>query len=234
MIIGYIRKVGIIFLLVFAVKAFSAEYIVLIHGINDTSRGFRKMEKHFSADYKVININYPSLKYSIPDLSDKYLKPVMDKIANTDTINIVTHSMGAIILREYFKDNHPTNINRIVMISPPNQGSEVADFFHNFFLYKWIYAKAGSSLSQAGLKNLILPDSLGYDCGIIAGTGTLLPFFSIFIKGKDDGKISENRTKLPDMKDFITLHYSHDFIAKRKKTIKYTEHFLKYGKFKDN
>ena len=230
------KKIKIILIMLFGffIKISALQYLILIHGINDSSFGFKRMEKYFSSEYKVINMDYPSLKYSITDLSKKYLKPVMERISSNDTINIVTHSMGAIILREYLKNNQPKNINKIVMISPPNQGSEIADFFHNFFLYKLIYKKAGSSLSQEGLKKLDLPDSLGYNVGIIAGTGTLLPFFSVFIKGKDDGKISTERTKLPDMKDFITLHYSHDFIAKRKKTIKYTEHFLKYGKFKDN
>ena len=227
-------KFTLIFIIILSTKVFSMQYLILIHGINDTSKGFKKMEQHFSSQYKVININYPSLKYSIVDLSNKYLTPVMNKISKSDTINIVTHSMGAIILRQYLNEKYPKNIGRIIMISPPNHGSEVADFFHTLFLYKKIYAKAGSSLSKDGLQKLNLPDSIGYNYGIIAGTGTLLPFFSIFIKGKDDGKISINRTKLSDMKDFITLHYSHDFIAKKKKTIKYTENYLKYGKFRSN
>ncbi len=230
------QKTSLIFIFLLIFKIISAtQLIFLIHGINSSPKDFKKMETAFkSYDYKVINFGYHSKVYTVNQIADNFLKRKIASVSQNDTINFITHSLGAIVLRAYLRDNKPKNIGKIVMIAPPNQGSEVANFFKDFFLYKIFYHKSGASLSYNGIKKLALPNCDNYFCGIIAGTHTQLPFFSIFIKGEDDGKISVERTKLKGMKDFITLPYPHDTILKKQETIIQCKEFIKNGKFKHN
>ncbi len=228
------RKIFLLYLLLSVKIVFAEQIVVFIHGINSSPKVFTKMQNIFSEDYRTINFGYNSKDYTINQLSEDFLKPILEKISLKDTINFVTHSMGAIILRNYLKNNKLPNIGKIVMIAPPNHGSEVANFFKNIIFYKLRYHKCAKILTSEGIKNLKLPTCKNYFCGIIAGTGTMLPFFSIFIKGKDDGKISVENTKLTGMKDFITVPYPHDSIMKKNRTIKLTENFIRYGKFRIN
>ncbi len=224
----------IILIFVCSMTLSSKQIVFLIHGINSSPKAFAKMEKYLSKNYLVINWGYQSTKYDITTLSDKFLKPTLSKLSKNDTINFITHSMGALVLRAYLKKNKPKNLGKIIMIAPPNHGSDVANFFRNFFLFKKMYPINGYYLSYEGIRSLNLPDCKNFYCGIIAGTTTQLPFFSIFIRGKDDGKISVKNTKLDGMKDFVTLPYPHDTIMKKPETINQCIHFLKYGKFLRN
>ncbi|MCD4818640.1 MAG: hypothetical protein K8S23_08100 [Candidatus Cloacimonetes bacterium] len=225
-------KILLISLLLISLKIiFSNEIVFLIHGIKDSPKDMRKIEKAIFADYEVVNFSYPSSKLSISELVDKYLEPELAKFSKNDTIHFVTHSMGGILLRVYLEHYSLENIGKIIMIAPPNQGSEVTDFFHRNFIYKFRYGPAGQELTENIATELSISDSLQQNFGIISGSGTQLPFFSCFIDGEDDGKISTERTKLKGMQDFIILPYPHDTILKKKETIKQIVWFLKYGKF---
>ena len=45
--------------------------------------------------------------------------------------------MGGIVLREYLEDHEIPQLSRIVMLGPPNHGSQLADFLHNNWLFKF-------------------------------------------------------------------------------------------------
>jgi len=117
------------------------------------------------------------------------------------------------------------------MISPPSKGSELADTFRDWFVYKWLNGPAGQVL---GTEPESLPNSLKpvkEEIGVITGDCTWNPLYSWLIPGEDDGKVSVERAKLDEMTDFIVVPSSHSFIMQYSETLKQVVFFLQNGKF---
>ena len=61
-------------------------------------------------------------------------------INHSDHISFVTHSMGGIVLREYLKDHKLHQLSRIIMLGPPNHGSQTVP--HEFTVScRWFSGK---------------------------------------------------------------------------------------------
>jgi len=216
--------------------AFSTqEEVILLHGLCRTSHSMVKMERALTnAGYKVRNVDYPSRTASIQKLADDAIgKAVNDCRQDGATkINFVTHSLGGILVRSYLARYSIPNLGRVVMLAPPNQGSEVVDKLGWLFLFKWINGPAGNELGTG--KNST-PNKLGpanFPVGIIAGDRSINWINSLLlIPGSDDGKVSVERTKLAGMTDHIVIHAAHPFIMKNGEAIRQTIQFLRAGKF---
>src|SRR5208283_4161142 len=123
------------------------------------------------------------------------------------------------------------SLGRVVMLAPPNQGSEVVDKLGWLFLFKWINGPAGSEL---GTGTNSTPKKLGpvnYAVGVIAGDRSINWINSLLIPGRDDGKVSVERTKLAGMSDYIVIHTAHPFIMRNREAIRQTIQFLRTGGF---
>ena len=215
--------------------AFSApEEVILLHGLCRTSHSMAKMERALTeAGYQVKNVDYPSRTASIQQLADDAIgRAVADCQRDGATkIDFVTHSLGGILVRSYLARHSVPPLGRVVMLAPPNQGSEVVDKLGWLFLFKWINGPAGSEL---GTGTNSTPNRLGpatYPVGIIAGDRSINWINSLLIPGTDDGKVSVERTKLAGMADFIIVPAAHPFIMRNRAAISQTISFLKTGSF---
>jgi pimeloyl-ACP methyl ester carboxylesterase len=210
------------------------ECVVLLHGLGRTEKSLLKLESHLEKnDYYVVNMGYPSRKENIQDLSvETITMAIADcRTVNASKIHFVTHSMGAILVRYYLEHNELQELGRIVMLSPPNQGSEIVDIFKDTPIFEWINGPAGQ---QLGTSADSLPRTLGtpdYEVGIITGDRSINPFLSLMIPGKDDGKVSVENAKLLGMKDFLVVHATHPFIMNDEQVLKHVITFIKEGVF---
>ncbi len=146
-------------------------------------------------------------------------------------INFVTHSLGGILVRSYLARHSIPELGRVVMLAPPNQGSEVVDKLGRLFLFKWINGPAGNEL---GTDATSMPNKLGpanFPVGIIAGDRSINWINSLLIPGSDDGKVSIERTKLAGMSDHLVIHTTHPFIMQNREVIRQTIQFLRTGGF---
>jgi triacylglycerol lipase len=213
----------------------NGDYVVLVHGLARTRYSMRKAQHFFRGQgYIVLNFGYPSTKYPIEILNERYLKAFIQTHYSdlTKTIHFVTHSMGGILVRFYLKTYKPDNLGRVVMLAPPNQGSEVTDWLRQSFVYKWMFGPAGQ---QLGTEARSLPLQLGpveFELGIIAGDRSINLINSLKIPGQDDGKVAVERTKVQGMKDFLLVHNNHTFIMRDEHVLMQTEHFLRNGMFR--
>jgi triacylglycerol esterase/lipase EstA (alpha/beta hydrolase family) len=210
------------------------ETVVLLHGLIRTGKSMKKLEGRLQeAGYDTINVTYPSTKRSMEGLADylhkKYL--VNEFAANANKLHFVTHSMGGLVTRKYLDKYKPNNLGRVVMIAPPNGGSEVADKLSDIEIFRKIYGPAALELTTEFQK--AANDNIYYDLGIIAGTkkGPFVISGNFIIEGKNDGRVSVESTKIKGMKDHVEIKAPHPMMVNNKNTYKHIVSFLKNGNF---
>jgi triacylglycerol lipase len=210
------------------------ECVILLHGLARTENSMVKLEQQLNKQgYSVINIGYPSREKKIQILSDETISSALNMCAKNKPakIHFVTHSMGGILVRYYLENNKVDNLGRVVMLSPPNRGSETVDKLKDLAIFNLLNGPAGR---QLGTDPESIPNKLGppdYDVGIITGDRTINPVLSLIIPGDDDGKVSIERAKIPGMKDFLIVHKTHTFIMYDEDVIKQVIYFIEHGFF---
>jgi len=183
--------------------------------------------------YHVVNVDYPSRKQSIEMLVERHVTKAIEKCQSLcpEKIHFVTHSMGGILVRYYLVNKLLDNLGHVVMLSPPNQGSEVIDKLGNF---PGFYAFNGPAGQQLGTSAESLPNKLGpvnYSVGIITGNKSINLILSTLIPGDDDGKVSIERAKVAGMSDYLIVPHTHPMIMSSGEVIRQTICYLKSGKF---
>jgi pimeloyl-ACP methyl ester carboxylesterase len=185
------------------------------------------------AGYCVTNLDYPSRSATIEELSEAVVgKALADcRQSGATRIHFVTHSMGGILVRSYFARHSACDLGRVVMVGPPNQGSELVDRLGSCPIFSLINGPAGRELGTSANS---LPNRLGtpkYYVGVIAGNRSINWINSLLIPGPDDGKVSVERTKLSSMADHIVVPTTHPFMVRNREVIRQTIEFLRSGKF---
>jgi predicted alpha/beta hydrolase family esterase len=211
----------------------ATDYVILLHGLGRTPLSMKRIEWTLrKQNYRVINVGYPSTRVSIEEAADKWLNEVL-KSRVTDSsakIHIVAHSLGGIVLRQYLTNHEIPQLGRVVMLAPPNHGSELADRLRNNCFYRLATGPAGQ---QLGTSESSGPNRLGpvdFDLGVIAGDRSLNPLFSSWIPGPDDGKVSVRSARVADA-GFLLVHKSHTWMAWSGAVNEAISNFLRTGCF---
>jgi len=213
------------------------ECVVLLHGLARSAQSMGKLATVLSArGYQVENFDYPSRRHGVAELAEIAVGGALDRCEarRPRTIHFVTHSLGGILVRYYLKHHGLAKLGRVVMLAPPNQGSEVVDQFGKLPGYGLINGPAGFELgTRAGSIPLQL-GAVDYPVGVIAGTRSVNPILSTALPSPDDGKVSLARAKLEGMSDFLSMPVSHPFIMRNAAVIEQVLHFLATGAFVHN
>lgn len=209
--------------------------VIFLHGIACHSMVMNQLERTFKKNgYNTLNIDYPSRKLCLEGCAEHIEPKISDFLKNNPhPTNFVTYSMGGLVLRTFVKMFEPDFLKRTVMIAPPNKGSDMANFFKDWALYKSFFGPAGQQLitQQWGVKDL-MAEKLPGDVAVITGNKSIDPFSWLIMADKEhDGKVPVNSTYLQGMKEHMVVPVDHLFLTFHKTVRNQALHFVEHGNF---
>ena len=173
--------------------------IILVHGLDSGPACFQAIVRAFEAEWNLYYFRYAN-DQALPD-SARDLSAALESL-NGQRVNILSHSMGGLVVRAYLSDPELINVEveRFLMLAPPNNGSSFSrlrllmELWEGFDLLAandshMKFIQTLEALLQDGLGEAgddLAPDSLflqrlnrkqlpaGVTVGIVAGTSALL------------------------------------------------------------
>ena len=208
------------------------ECVFVLHGLARGARSMARLSAKLSAaDYVVYNLDYPSTSGSFPEMVSVLAGAVDAHRASCSKVHFVAYSLGALVVRGYLGEASLPQLGRVVMIAPPNHGSQIADSLGTNPLFRKVM---GPIATQLGTSPDKLPSQLRppyYPVGVIAGDRCINPLGWLLIPGKHDGSVSVASTRLDGMSDFLLVHRSHTFIMNAPEVANQAIRFLRHGSF---
>ena len=213
----------------------AGECVIVLHGLARTSASMATMAEALTeAGFVAVNVDYPSRDYPIEELAPLAVGAGLAQCAAAGAsakTHFVAHSLGGILVRKYLKDNVISNLGRVVMLGPPNQGSQAADALGDLPGIDWVHGPAGRQLGKGPDSVPLALGPADFELGVIAGTRTIDPITSAVLDDPDDGRVSVADTRLEGMDDFVIVEHSHAFMMRLALPIELTIRFLRTGSF---
>ena len=190
-----------------------------MHGLGRTPASLSRLQQHLvRADYWALSWGYPS-----HERIERHAEEIHDDLEQLDRdpiigkIHLVTHSLGALLLRYALTLGVPEKLGRIVMLAPPNRGTPLAKMFLPILGSRWKSLETMLEDRGSLANQLELPE--GLEIGIIAA--------------KLDGKVPVESTHLDTETDHIVVPGFHTWIMNRKDVQRLVVQFLREGQFKE-
>ncbi len=210
--------------------------VILLHGLGRSPLSMVPLQISLElAGYRTVNQGYPSRGESIETLAAAHVAEALHKCGSPPDapVHFVAHSMGGILVRQYLQDRDLPAGSRMVMLGPPNQGSELVD---RFGADAW-FRVLGPAALQLGTEAGGLPsqlDPVDLEIGVIAGTRAGLD--SIFLQSSrmpepNDGRVSLSSARLEEMRDFLAVEQSHSLLLIENRVMRQVLAFLATGRF---
>jgi pimeloyl-ACP methyl ester carboxylesterase len=217
------------------VPAVTGPTVIVLHGLGEGRRSMRPLVDYLRnhIDATVLSFGYASTSAGIDD-HGRSLAAVIKHLPATDGISFVGHSMGNLVVRRWMglaAEDDLARVRRMVMLGPPNQGSELARKVAKISLL--------AALSNGAARELVLEwNRISQDLavppcpfGIVAGGKGDDRGYSSFLAGDDDAVVRVEETRLPGSHDFLLLPVHHAAMMKNSGVQQATAAFLNTGRF---
>jgi triacylglycerol lipase len=209
--------------------------VVLVHGLWRTEGSFRSLARRLEGEgFAVAAFGYPSRKGTVAEHAGELARALPQLVpADAPRVHFVTHSLGGIVVRQLVHERGATapldRLGRVVMLAPPNQGSELADVLRRNRVARWL---CGPVLAELGTGSADPPRRLGpvaFECGVLTGDRTWLG--PLLFPGPSDGKVSIESARVDGMADFLVVPHGHSFLMNADDVQRQVVAFLRNGRF---
>jgi pimeloyl-ACP methyl ester carboxylesterase len=220
------------------------EVVLVLHGLGRTRDSMAGMCRYLEREgrYTVLNMSYATTRGRIEDHAAALARVVRNLDPGVTEVNFVAHSLGNIVVRrflyDYERQSEPNpirpRVKRIVMLGPPNRGSQLAQRFPHSMLVRLV---AGSSTVELAKNWTSLQQRLATprcQFGIIAGGQGDDDGRNGLLEGDDDLIVTVEETKLAGARDFAVLPVYHGVIMLDRRVREYTLRFLQHGYFRSD
>lgn len=182
------------------------------------------------AGFSTLSIPYPSARLPVDILAER-VRLEVEKVSGEGPVHFITHSLGGILLRALLTGEVPWQTGRVVMLAPPNAGSEIIDWAARHALLIRVIGPAGAALGSCGLPSQLpsLPDNV--EAAVIMGNRSSLPIFRKLLSQENDGIVSAEKGRIDGLRGFSIIEADHTFIQMHPETIRLSLHFLKTGEW---
>jgi triacylglycerol lipase len=214
--------------------ALPGDYVVVIHGLAWVRDTLKPTAKHLQDEgYQVVRFKYDSRQtLDEPALAQEITHLLQTECPDpTRRIHFVAHSMGTVVTRSYLQQHSLPNLGQVVLMAPPNQGTELADAIGKSKLLQEIFGRGAIALGTdaSSLPNRLAPPT--YSPGVIMGDRSMFWPTSWMLPGRDDGVIAVERGKLPGMGGFIVLPANHIRLPGDVSVLRAMDAYLRTGTF---
>jgi len=177
------------------------------------------------------NVDLPTARYEMRSVEDLGAWAAR-RIRETSTraggarVDVVTHSMGGLVLRASLVHRPP--VRRVVMLSPPNSGAEMAEQVRNMLPIHRLGWDPLLPLLPGSAQALPLPDDV--EVGVLTG-GRGPRGYNPMLSGDNDGKVRVEEARLEGAQDFGVVPARHPFIMAQSHVLDEVVRFLRTGAF---
>lgn len=195
------------------------ETVVVVHGLAGNRWVMNPLCRRLQAKgYATVNWRYWSLVGGVEKHAQRLAEQLaaLEHDSAVDTIHLVGHSLGCILIRIALEQQRPAKLGRVVMLAPPNRGSPVASAMRGYL--GWLLPVVPQLSDRAESLVNALPRKLSpVEVGVLAAdTDILVPW--------------EN-TQLEQQCDHRTLACRHLTILFRPEAAELVDCFLREGTF---
>jgi len=213
----------------------TGEAVFVLHGLGESRQSMQPLVKHLRAglDATVMTFGYASPRAGLATHANS-LAQVLAGLPRVTGVSFVGHSMGNLVVRRWLgmaKPDDTSRIRRMVMLGPPNQGSDLARLAAGNSLLASLAAGAGRELVlhwETIARQLQTPK---FEYGIIAGGKGDDRGYTVLLEGDDDAVVRVAETRLDGADDFLVLPVRHSRMMRHPDVQAATLRFLREGRF---
>ena len=178
--------------------------------------------------FTVHAFSYPSVRADLSTNAER-LSGFLDTL-DADTVHLVGHSLGGILIRALFHQHPRQKPGRIVTLGTPHGGSRVARHLSRHAFWCWAMGKGVAQLLDAAPQEWTSPPrEIGVICGTRSfGMGRLLVRH---LPLPNDGLLTVKESAFPAAREHLALPVSHTGMLFSREVADQVGQFLVSGKF---
>lgn len=216
----------------------SGPTVLVLHGLGQGRQSMQPLVKHLRStlDATVLSIGYASPQAGLEVHADA-LNEVISQLPEATTLSFVGHSLGNLVVRRWMTTAPaPTlsRVQRMVMLGPPNQGSELARLASRLWFLAMLSdgptRQLGVEWDQVGSQLAVPP----CDFGIVAGGMGDDRGMSMLLAGDDDAIVRVDETRLEGASGFLLLPVHHADMMRSRAVQRAAVCFLRDGFFPES